>query len=148
MKHALSLLTILCLCSSATFAQRKGHTEFTGDVSANQLVEKHIEFNERVKTVPGFRIQIASLSGNNSKNKAFELKENFLNTYPEMTAYLVFDEPNFKVKVGDFTTRLDAYVFLQKIKSVYPGTIIKDNVYPIRLNWDDLVPESDEDAEN
>ena len=36
-----------------------------------------------------------------------------------MTAYIVFDEPNFKVKVGDFRTRLDAYVYLQYIKNNY-----------------------------
>lgn len=148
MKNILIIITLM-LCTSTLCAQhRKGRTEIVGDVAVTQLVEKHIDFNERVKTVPGYRIQIGSFSGANSKNTAFALKEKFLATYPEITAYLVFDEPNFRVKVGDFTTRLEAFVFLQRIKNVYPGNITKDNVYPIRLNWDDLVPETDEDAEN
>lgn len=148
MKHFITLLLFLLICSAPIWAQRKGHTEIIGDVKVAQLVEKHIEFNDRVKTIPGYRIQIASLSGANSKNNAFALRDRFIATYPEMTAYLVFDEPNFRVKVGDFISRLDAFVFLQRIKAVYPGTIVKDNVYPIRLNWDDLVPETDDDANN
>lgn len=125
--------------------QKRGRSEITGDVQAEKLVEKHIEFNERVKTIPGFRIQIASLSGTNSREEAFRKKEQFNQTFPEVEAYVMFDEPNFKVKVGDFITRLEAYSFLQKIKVIFPGSIIKDNIYPIRLNWDDIVPESDDE---
>ena len=143
------IITLMALLSAVPcFAQRKGHSEIRGDVAVTQLVEKHVEFNERVKTVPGFRIQIAAFSGTNAKNKAFDLKEKFLATYPEVNAYVVFDDPNFRVKVGDFTTRLEAFAFLQRIKVAYPGNIMKDNVYPIRMNWDELVPETDEDAGN
>lgn len=141
-------LTAALMCCGQSWAQRHAQTEIIGDVAVTQLVEKHIEFNERVKTVPGFRIQIASLSGANSKAAAFALKNKFKELYPEVEAYLVFDEPNFKVKVGDFITKLDAYVFQQKIKPTFNGNIIKDHIYPIRLEWDDLVPETDEDAEN
>ena len=143
----------MLLCCTIANAQshtykKPGKVEIVGDVKVEQLVQKHIELNDRVKTVPGFRIQIASLSGNNCKARAFDLKDRFCATYPEVSAYLVFDEPNFKVKVGDFTTKLDAYVFLQKIKATYPGNIIKDEVYPIRLDWSNIVPETEADAEN
>ena len=123
-------LTAALLCGRAGFAQRPAQTVITGDVAVTQLVEKHIEFNERIRTVPGFRIQIASLSGANSKAAAFALKNKFKELYPEVEAYLVFDEPNFKVKVGDFRTRLEAYAFLQQIKEVYKGYIVRDNIYP------------------
>ena len=142
-----SLLFVLAVfCVSSAFAQRKGHSQITGCIQVNKLVEKHIEYNERSKTIDGYRIQIASLTGANSKSAAFALKEKFVAAHPEIAAYLVFDEPNFKVKVGDFTTRLDAYVFQQYIRAEFPGTIIKDAVYPIRFSWDDLIPETDEDA--
>ena len=91
-----------------------------------QLVQKHIELNERVRTIPGYRIQVASLSGTASKNRAFEMKDRIRELYPGVEAYVVFDEPNFKVKVGDFRTRLDAYVFLLRIRNDFPGTIIRD----------------------
>ncbi len=119
-----------------------------GDVKVNDLVKKHVEFNDQVKTVPGYRIQIASLSGSNSRTEAFRKKDAFKTTFPDVEAYVIYTEPNFKVVVGDFITRLDAFRFLQRCKELFPGTIVKDDVYPIRLNWDNLVPETERDAEN
>ena len=123
--------------------KRRGTIQIVGDRKVTDLVNTHIEFNERVKTIPGFRIQIASETGSNSKAKAFSVKERFLQEYPEVSAYLVFDEPNFKVKVGDFISKLDAFVFMQKIKSQYPCTIIKDNVYPIHSSDEEILIETD-----
>lgn len=123
----------------------RGRVEIKGDVAVSQLVQKHIELNERVRTIPGYRIQIASLSGTASKSRAFEMKDRIRASYPGVEAYVVFDEPNFKVKVGDFRTRLEAYVFLQRIRTEYPGTVIRDNIYPTQIDWDEMVPESEDD---
>lgn len=114
----------------------------TGDVAVNAMVERHVEFNNRVKTIPGFRVQIASFSGTNSKNSAFSLRDRFVIDYPAVQAYIVFDEPNFKVKVGDFRTRLEAYAFLQQIKEVYKGYIIKDNINPEPPIVEDYAPDN------
>ena len=144
MGNLLLPFAVLLACSTSLLAQSRGSVQISGDTKVSELVEKHIEFNEKVKTVPGYRIQIAKPSGVNSKTQAFAQKQQFLEEYPEMTAYIIFDEPNFKVKVGDFVTRLDAYVFMQKIKNTYTSsTIIKDNVYPIRWNPEDFIPEDD-----
>lgn len=129
----------------ASAQQISNRIEIKGDVAVNEMVQKHIEFNERVQTIPGYRIQIASLSGANSKERAFELRDRFVAEYIELQAYIIFDEPNFKVKVGDFRTRLEAFRFLQTIKDTYGGYIIKDNIYPAPLNFDDIIPESDDD---
>ena len=142
----LPLLLAALLASAPLCAQHaKGHVEITGDVKVSELVKKHIEFNEKVQTVPGFRIQIASLSGPNSRNGAFDLKRRFKEEYPDVEVYIIFTEPNFRIKVGDFTSRLDAYVFMQRIKDRYPGTIVRENVYPIHLDWSDIIPESPDD---
>ena len=138
----------MTLSAASLLAQsRKGTIEITGDVKVSELVKKHVEFNERLRTVPGYRIQIASLSGPNSRNQAFELKSQFKESYPDVEVYVVFSEPNFRIKVGDFTSKLDAYVFMQKIKDTYPGTIVRENVYPIHLDWSEIVPETDADAD-
>lgn len=122
----------LLILSFSTFymaAAQTGHVTVTGDVAVNDMVARHVELNNRVKTMPGFRVQIASFSGTNSKTSAFSLRDRFITDYPSVQAYIVYDEPNFKVKVGDFRTRLEAYAFLQEIKDVYKGYIIKDNIY-------------------
>ena len=138
----------LTLCASYVSAQnRKGSIEITGDTKVGELVKKHVEFNERLRTVPGYRVQIAALSGPNSRNQAFELKARFKETYPDVEVYIIFSEPNFRIKVGDFTSKLEAYVFMQKIKDTYPGTIVKENVYPVHLDWSEMIPETEADAD-
>lgn len=114
-----------------------------GDVDVTKMVERHIELNQRVKTIPGYRVQIASFSGTNSKTSAFNLREQFTTDYPTVQAYIVFDEPNFKVKVGDFRSRLEAYAFLQQIKEVYKGYIIRDNIYPEPPLLDEYAPDDE-----
>ena len=114
-----------------------------GDADATKMVERHVELNQRVKTIPGYRVQIASFSGANSKTSAINLRENFTTDYPATQAYIVFDEPNFKVKVGDFRSRLEAYAFLQQIKEVYKGYIIRDNIYPEPPLLDEFAPDDE-----
>ena len=142
---AVLLLPQLVWSQSYSTNRSRGRVEIKGDVAVAQLVQKHIELNERIRTIPGYRIQVASLSGTSSKNRAFEMKERIREAYPGVEAYVVFDEPNFKVKVGDFRTRLEAYVFLQHIRMDFPGTIIRDNIFPTQINWDEMVPESEDD---
>lgn len=143
MKRVFIFILLGTLMLTVNAQKRRGTIQIVGDRKVTDLVNTHIEFNERVKTIPGFRIQIASETGSNSKAKAFSVKERFLQEYPEVSAYLVFDEPNFKVKVGDFISKLDAFVFMQKIKSQYPCTIIKDNVYPIHSSDEEIIIETD-----
>lgn len=143
MKKIFILILLGTIILNVNAQKRRGAIQIVGDRKVTDLVNTHVEFNERVKTIPGFRIQIASETGSNSKAKAFSVKEKFLQDYPEISAYLVFDEPNFKVKVGDFITKLDAFVFMQKIKSQYPCTIIKDNVYPIHESNEEILIETD-----
>ncbi len=142
---AVLMLPQLVWSQSYSTNRSRGRVEIKGDVAVAQLVQKHIELNERIRTIPGYRIQVASLSGTSSKNRAFEMKERIREAYPGVEAYVVFDEPNFKVKVGDFRTRLEAYVFLQHIRMDFPGTIIRDNIFPTQINWDEMVPESEDD---
>lgn len=119
----------------------------TGDVAVTQMVKKHVELNGMVKTIPGYRVQIASFSGTNSKVSAFNLRDRFLLDYPAVQAYIVFDEPNFKVKVGDFRTRLEAYAFLQQIKEAYKGYIIKDNINPEPPQQTEFAPDDEESGD-
>ena len=128
------------------FAQQ-GRVTIKGDVTVTQMVEKHIELNSKVKTIPGFRVQIAAFSGANSKTSAFDLRDRFMLDYPTVQAYIVFDEPNFKVKVGDFRTRLEAYAFLQQIKEVYKGYIVRDNIYPEPPQQVEYAPDDQESLE-
>ncbi|HNY03361.1 MAG TPA: SPOR domain-containing protein [Bacteroidales bacterium] len=111
------------------------HPGMVADPRVSVLVNKHIQVNQSVKTIPGFRVQIFSESGVNSKNKAQAALEEFRGRFPEVGAYLSFKSPNYKVRVGDFRTRLEAQRFLIDLTAEYPNAFIITD--PINLQKTD-----------
>jgi hypothetical protein len=68
-------------------------------------------------------------SGNEALMKAEEAKETFTEKYDHINAYLIFSAPYYRIRVGDFRTRLEAEKFLQKISRNYPNAwVIKDEI--------------------
>ena len=107
--------------------QDSGNIRIIQDDKVDLLVSKHIQINQNHKGIDGFRIQIFFDSGNNSKIKAKSIYESFLAKYPNVGVYLTFKTPNYKVRVGDFRTKLDAQRFLNEILTDYPNAWIIDD---------------------
>lgn len=78
----------------------------------------------KVEEMNGYRIQIAAVTGTNSKSTAENEKATFQMHFPEMEAYISYMEPYFRIRIGNFLTRLDAYRFLQEIIPIYPNAYI------------------------
>jgi hypothetical protein len=120
---------LLSVIVATSVVQAQGKVTIHGDKGVESLVAKHISFNEKVKGFPGYRIQIYFESGNYSKNKAFGEKGKFLSRFPEISAYVIFQEPYYKVRVGNFRNKLEAEAFKQRIKEQWPEAyIIKDDI--------------------
>ena len=99
------------------------------DDKVDLLIARHIQINQLNNGVDGFRIQVFFDSGNNSKTNARSIYDAFIAKYPSIRAYLTFKAPNYKVRVGDFRTKLDAQRFLNEIISDYPNAwIIADQI--------------------
>jgi hypothetical protein len=86
-----------------------------------ELIDRHKKVNASNLTMAGFRIQIYFGS---ERAKAQELKSEFTNDHPLIPAYLIYQQPYFKVRVGDFKSRLEAVGFLRKIESDFTTTFI------------------------
>lgn len=92
------------------------------DKRVNELVLKHVLVNEARKgKIKGFRVQIHFGS---EKAKALEVKSKFISQNHKASAYLDYQQPYFKIRVGDFRTKLEAYKFLQEILGDFPGAFI------------------------
>ncbi|MCX6245113.1 MAG: SPOR domain-containing protein [Bacteroidetes bacterium] len=116
-------------CCAQDSKTGKGEITIVQDEKVDLLVSKHVRINQNKEGIDGFRIQIFFDSGNNSKTKAQSIYEGFKAKYPDVRAYLSFKSPNYKVRVGDFRTRLDAQRFLNEIIDQYPNAwIIADNI--------------------
>ena len=119
--------SLLLLASTSVFAQgttREGTVEIIRDPAIDRLVEQHIRFNQSREGIQGYRVQIFFDSGTNSKTRGQSAYELFSARYPDVAAYLTFKAPNYKVRVGDFRTRLDAVRFQQMILQDYPGAYV------------------------
>ncbi|MDR2408674.1 MAG: SPOR domain-containing protein [Bacteroidales bacterium] len=123
------ILFFVALYQVDSFAQVVVHTE--GKVT--DLLEKHatINKNHSAKLI-GFCVQICFESGNDSRERAENIRRTFLSKYPKTSAYLSFKEPNFRVKVGDFRTRAEARGFRKEILADFPQAfVLKDEIkYP------------------
>ena len=89
------------------------------DPQIDELVQLHIAYNKEFPILEGYRIQLFMESGNEALTRAEEVKDKFMKKYREVPAYVTFGEPYYRVRVGDFRTRLDAEKFLNRINRAY-----------------------------
>jgi hypothetical protein len=80
--------------------------------------------NEEHNGINGYRIQICLESGNNSKNKASRKKDRFDKRYSRVPSYMTFHQPYFRVRVGDFRTKLEAEAFLKRVVRNFRGAFV------------------------
>ena len=93
----------------------------------DRLIELQERYNKAHESglINGFRIELYSSSGANSRMKAYEALLDFKEKYDQIKGYVEWNEPNFEVEVGDFRTRLEAQKQLREIAEDYPFAFIK-----------------------
>lgn len=95
----------------------------------DSLIMLHKKLNAMDNSIPGYRIQIYFESGNYSKSKAIEVKEDFESKYSGYHAYVSFNEPYYRVRIGDFRSKIEAIGFLKKLVRRYPNAFeVKDRI--------------------
>ncbi len=121
--------------SSFIYSPAKKGTDTAGEVVLIQdykiesLLEKKLAVNEARPALFGYRIQIMSVTGANSRDKVNVEKAKILMDYKEVRVYVVYNAPYFKVRLGDFRTKLNAVQFLNTISDNYPQAfVVKDKV--------------------
>jgi len=93
--------------------------------SVTEFVGRQQESVEGTK-IDGFRVQIFFAE---SRTIAQSQKASFLSSYSEHKAYIDYMAPNYRVRVGNFRTRLQAEHLKQQLISVYPTCIVlKDKI--------------------
>lgn len=82
----------------------------------------------------GYRVQV--FDDNNvrtAKREAQERKEMIESRFPFLTAYVSFNSPYWRVKVGDFSTRSEAEATMAEIRQAFPAfakslRIVRDRI--------------------
>ncbi|SDK62583.1 Sporulation related domain-containing protein [Catalinimonas alkaloidigena] len=89
----------------------------------NDLMEKASEKNREIRYAQGYRVQVYTGTSREEANKA---KERVYYDFPNVDVYLSYNQPTFKLKVGDYTDRLDAQKALVRLKEHFPTATIVD----------------------
>jgi sporulation related protein len=115
------------LCSAQdttiTFSKYASVKEETKIVS---LAAKYDEYNNKKEFADGYRIQIMYTD---IRSDAYKNKGQMYKDFPDLKSYVEYEEPSYKLRIGDFKTRLEATFFMQQVTPLYPGAfIVKDKI--------------------
>ena len=103
--------------SVITFGQNNQIT-IDEDPRIDSLMIKQIEINKQKDGVSGFRIQIKNTT---TQKDANALRARFSRDFPELKSYLRYNAPYYKIRIGDYLTKLEAQKDLIEIKKKYKG---------------------------
>jgi len=118
----MKLILILAFIYNGMAGAQDSTAMIIKDPRVDSLIKKQIEINEVTtrdsrRNIPGFRIQVAN---SNDRNQVFAIKTRIYQMYPELKPYLIYQPPNYKLKVGNFKTPEEAEIYLQKLTQDFP----------------------------
>jgi hypothetical protein len=130
------IVSLFVFSSLSSFAQTDSTSVVVHkDPRIELLMKKQIEINEITtrnsrRSAQGYRIQVIST---NNRTKAMEAKTKIYQRFPELKAYLMYQSPFFKLKVGNFIEREDAESYLQDILQLFPtGVYVVRDVVEVK----------------
>ncbi|MFZ1687166.1 MAG: SPOR domain-containing protein [Flavobacteriales bacterium] len=98
------------------------------DERITKLMEQYAVHKHALK---GYRVQIFLGS---EREKAREMRRTFLLKHPDIGGYESYLAPNFRIRVGDLRSRLEAEKLRHELKAEFPGCyIVPDEIELPRL---------------
>jgi hypothetical protein len=110
-------------------------TDIHADPALFSLLEK--KKAQGVRNLKGYRVKIHFGA---EKAKANEVKSKFAQLYPDVPAYMDYENPNFSITVGNYRTRLEVYKFYREIQSDFPNAFIVE----MKIEYPDLTIQKEE----
>jgi len=129
------VIFILFLCvSMPVLAQNNPETGkliVKADPRIEKILNRRVDFYNLDSSYQGYRLQILSIT---DRKEAMLEMENFQLKYPEVPIYLKYDSPNFKLRIGDFSSKIEAHYWFMKLQEDYPHLfVVPDKVYPKQI---------------
>lgn len=143
------ILTLLVLLAFAQKAMANKDTIIVRkDPRLDILTAKQAFINKRSSMMTsnglyrGYRVQVLSTQ---SRGEAFKMKTNLLTKFPDLKSYLLFQSPNFKVRIGNFIKRDEAEKLRKELQKLIPNNVyvVEDAVeYSLKDNMmNDIEPQ-------
>ena len=113
------LIPLLSVAQTDTTLSENGSITSINEKGINALVRKYENILKAKNGVAGWRVQLAFKE---KKEDADKIKINFIKLYSEIPAYLEYDAPYYRVRVGNCRTKLEAMKIQRQISKHFPGT--------------------------
>lgn len=128
MKPLIPLISLIIISPLIAHSQGYSKDSFSTvivhkDRRFDQLAAMQTEVNKktflsRSHFFHGFRIQVANTQ---NRDEANAIKAELLQRFPEQKSYLLYQSPNFRVRIGNFLVQKDAFQLRKRIAALYPG---------------------------
>jgi len=89
-----------------------------------KMMTDYISSNRSSSGVEGYRIQLYSGTGSNTKQEAQEVRSKLLSLFPNEHVFVEYNAPFMRVRVGAFRHKHEALPLLKKLKSSFPSCYI------------------------
>ena len=132
MKKVLFLfLLFLVRAQAEAFAQDRAGEDCASDLTmkVSAMLDSITAENFKASRIQGFRILLYS---GNEREAAVRAKETAYGIFPKADVYMAYSAPTFKVRLGDFYSRLDAWQQLLKLRSQFPQAVITNEIVTVK----------------
>lgn len=143
--------------TGSTYAQMKIDTlknsvVYSRDARLDMLISKRAELNKKTSLtieIPnkGYRVQAMSTS---DRTKVLDAKAKILSSFPQYRAYLLYQAPYFKLRVGDFIDKESADALRGEIARIFSSGVITvpSDIYLTKKEKEDLKIKLTEEAKS
>jgi len=124
------------------FAQDTASVVIHKDPRIDILLKKQGDANAAIRkanarTAKGYRLLVINT---NKRDEAIAAKTKIYTNFPELKAYLVYQSPYFKLKVGNFRTRDEALEYQKSLGVYFPKVFVVNDII-------EITPEKDSENE-
>ena len=152
MKKLLLILIFSALVLGG-YAQKRGSLHVNQDSRIERLMKRQRDVYAANSTMPGYRVQIFMEICNDAITHAEAMKSSFSAAFPELPVYLTYEQPYYRLRVGDFRNRVEAEKYLRMLKPKYNLAFVTADIInpPTKLepvDLEEILDQGEESGEN
>lgn len=133
--HETVLSSDLISIENDSIIKQWDHLTIISDSRIDKILEIQKEESIRKGTIEGYRVQIYQ---GTKRDYANQLRSRFLSKFPEYNVYILFQTPDFRVRIGDFRNRSEAI----KLKYLIEKDFLNPFIVEDNINFPDLIDNS------
>ncbi|MBS1625883.1 MAG: SPOR domain-containing protein [Bacteroidetes bacterium] len=121
-----SIFFTLSMLVSFAAAAQNDNISYHQDPKINELMGIYKMYNQKNDFLDGYRVQIAF---SNDRQEIYNSKAKVYQDFPDERAYVAYEQPYYKLRLGDYTSRLEAYEKLNEVIKKYPAAfVVRDKI--------------------